>query len=271
MNDRRASRSRLVRRRNILVVGESCKDVFVYCVAERLAPDVPVPVLSVVGRTENPGMAKNVERNIKALAADCAIYTNRNWDQITKTRYVHHASNHAFVRVDTVHRIRRAAVREIPISRYDSIAISDYDKGFLTEADIAYICGRHPNVFLDTKKVLGDWAAGARYIKINNFEYERSRGTISRTLASKIVRTKGGAGCVFRGKTYPVKRVEVKDTSGAGDSFFAALVVRYLDTGDIEKAIQFANKCASEVVQRRGVTVIQKRVGGRPGIFSSAA
>ena len=29
----------------VLVVGESCKDVFVYCDAMRLAPDVPVPVL----------------------------------------------------------------------------------------------------------------------------------------------------------------------------------------------------------------------------------
>ena len=30
---------------DILVIGESCRDVFIYCDANRLCPDVPVPVL----------------------------------------------------------------------------------------------------------------------------------------------------------------------------------------------------------------------------------
>jgi len=56
---------------------------------------------------------------------------------------------------------------------------------------------------------------------------------------------------------YPVAdKVEVKDTSGAGDSFFAALLVKYIETEDIKSAIKFANECASEVVKRKGVTTI---------------
>jgi sugar/nucleoside kinase (ribokinase family) len=66
----------------------------------------------------------------------------------------------------------------------------------------------------------------------------------------------GGDGCEFQGKRYAVNRSEVKDTSGAGDSFMAALCVKFLDTQDIYDSIKFANSCASEVVKHRGVTVI---------------
>ena len=57
-------------------------------------------------------------------------------------------------------------------------------------------------------------------------------------------------------KQYKVKKVDVKDTSGAGDSFMAALVVNYLKNNDIDKAIKYANDCASEVVKHRGVSLI---------------
>ena len=73
----------------ILVIGESCKDVFVYCDAKRLAPDVPVPVLNVVRQTENPGMAANAFRLIQKLQPNSSVLlTNDNWQNVTKTRLV---------------------------------------------------------------------------------------------------------------------------------------------------------------------------------------
>lgn len=243
--------------KKILVVGESCRDIFVYCKAERLAPDLPVPVLSISEQKDNPGMAANVERNIKNIFSNVDLYTNNEWEKVTKTRYIHNNTNHMFIRVDTDHHIPRVKVKDIPISDYDIIAISDYNKGFLTKEDIKYICEHHDNVFMDTKKILGDWALGAKYIKINNFEYERSKDSLPKGLEKKIIYTKGDQGAFFNGKNYPVgKKVEVKDVSGAGDSFFAALLVNYAETGDIEQAITFANECASEVVQHKGVSVI---------------
>ncbi len=245
--------------KKILVLGESCKDVFVYCRAERLAPDLPVPVLSVVENIENPGMAANVERNIKNIFPDVDLYTNDAWETVTKTRYMHGQTNHMFIRIDTDHHIPRVNVKKIPLKKYDLIAVSDYNKGFLTEEDIQYICEHHHNVFMDTKKILGKWALKSKYIKINNFEYERSKESLPKGLEKKIIYTKGEQGAFFNGKNYPVgKKVEVKDVSGAGDSFFAALLVKYAETGDIEKAITFANECASEVVKHKGVTLIQK-------------
>lgn len=246
--------------KKILVIGESCKDIFVYCRAERLAPDLPVPVLSVVEHTENPGMAANVERNIKSIYKAVDLYTNSAWETVTKTRYMHRDTNHMFIRIDTDHRIPRVDVKKIPLKDYDVIAISDYNKGFLTEDDIRYICAHHPHVFMDTKKILGPWALKAEYIKINNFEYERSKNSLPRGLDKKIIYTKGDQGAFFKGKNYPVgKKVEVKDVTGAGDTFFAGLLVRYVETGDIEKAITYANTCASEVVQHKGVTVIKQK------------
>ena len=242
--------------KKILIIGESCKDVYVYCSALRLAPDVPVPVLNVIDQTENEGMAMNVFRNIRVIHKKCDIITNPNWESITKTRYVDLASNHMFIRVDSDHsKIPRIDLTKINLN-YDLIAISDYNKGFLTEEDIEFICKSHPNVFIDSKKKISTWANDAKYIKINNFEYNRSKPTLTEWLNRKIIHTKGGDGCIFNDKIFPVAQTEVKDSSGAGDTFFAGLIVEYSRSGNIEEAIQFANTCASKVVKERGVTTL---------------
>ena len=160
--------------KKILVIGDSCKDVFVYCHAQRLAPDLPIPILDVIDESENPGMAANVARNIRAIYENCDLITNEGWEHVTKTRYMHGKTNHAFIRIDSKHPTLSADASTLPLSEYDVIAISDYNKGFLTEADIASICERHPCVFIDTKKPIGSWANKAAFFKINDFEYERS-------------------------------------------------------------------------------------------------
>jgi len=245
--------------KKILVIGESCLDRFVYCHAERLAPDLPVPVLNVIEETDNPGMAKNVERNVLSIYPHCELITNDNWKNISKTRYVHRNSNHTFIRVDAESRVPRIALHDLPLKEYDLVAISDYNKGFLTEADIQSICERHPNVFIDTKKILGGWVKDAKVIKINNFEYERSKHAITPELCERVIVTRGEQGAEYRGVLYPVpEKVDVKDSTGAGDSFFAALLVRYAETGDIDESIRFANTCASKVVVQKGVTLIER-------------
>lgn len=247
----------MTKKKRILIIGESCRDIFVYCDTMRLAPDIPVPVLHVMRQTQNPGMAKNVERNVKALHPACDIITNPNWRRITKTRFMHEKTPQAFFRVDSRGRTPHANVKKIPLKRYDIVGISDYNKGFLSQEDIRYICEHHPCVFVDTKKRIGRFLNDAKYIKINKFEYEHSM-PIPRDLDRKIICTRGGEGVFFRGKMFPVKLVEVKDVTGAGDSFFAALLVRFAETGDIQESIAFANLCASQVVKRKGVSVVKR-------------
>ncbi len=239
----------------VQVIGESCKDIFVYCEAVRLAPDLPVPVLQEIHTETNPGMAANVLRNIQARSISAELITNYGWQEITKTRYMHDSSNHMFFRVDTPHNITRIDIDSLKVDA-DLVVISDYNKGFLAEADIERICKSHPLVFLDTKKILGEWAASAAFIKINDFEYQNSVNFLNENLKNKIIHTRGPNGCDFQGRNYQVERYEIRDTSGAGDSFLAALVVEYIKTSDISASIREANKAASRVVTTRGVGVI---------------
>ena len=87
----------------ILIVGDSCVDVYSYCSATRLAPDKPVPVLEVLSRTETPGMAYNVFCNVESLGVFCDIETNLNWKEVIKNRYVHSSSNLILYRSDCLH------------------------------------------------------------------------------------------------------------------------------------------------------------------------
>lgn len=239
----------------ILVVGDSCKDIFVYCAVERFCPEVPVPILKVRESTENGGMSKNVQKNIQSLNVHCDLLTNDNWENMTKARYVHRESNHMFLRIDTDDAASRIDISKVSYD-YDIIVISDYNKGFLTEHDIQTICENHGNVFIDTKKILGKWAEDALYIKINDVEFKNSLPYMSQTLIKKTIHTMGSKGAELDGKVFPVDPVEVKDASGAGDTFMAGLVVNYIQTKDIDASIEFANQCARQVVQHRGVVTI---------------
>ena len=55
---------------------------------------------------------------------------------------------------------------------------------------------------------------------------------------------------------FPVEKVEIRDVSGAGDTFLSGLVSEYLLTKDIKKSIIFAQQCATIVVQKPGVSTI---------------
>jgi len=244
----------------ILVIGESCKDVFYYGKVNRLCPEAPVPVFKVVGNTENGGMAKNVESNLVSLGNNVDLLTNENWQDITKTRYVHADSNHMFMRVDQndadYGTLSEERFNEIDLTKYDAIIVSDYNKGFLTEDMLTIISVMHNLVFLDTKKTLGPWCEHFNYIKINSKEYDLTKHTINDTISNKLIVTRGPLGCTYGNKTYAVPNVEIKDTSGAGDTFVSGLCSEFCRTGDIDASINFANDCATKVVQKKGVSIV---------------
>jgi D-glycero-beta-D-manno-heptose-7-phosphate kinase len=247
---------------NILVVGDSCRDVFVYCTCDRLAPEFPVQILNSGAEILNGGMAKNVQCNIKALDFECDILTNSNWKDITKTRYIDKDTNYMFIRVDSPHEVDRINFSDhnIKWDDYDAVVISDYDKGFLHSEDINYICQNHSNTFIDTKKPLisEHWINTVKFIKINHQEYVASKSIIesNNKLYDKMIRTMGPHGAFYRDQQFKVDAVDVKDVSGAGDSFLAGLVSQYIKSEDINAAIHFANECATTVVQKRGVSVV---------------
>ena len=62
---------------------------------------------------------------------------------------------------------------------------------------------------------------------------------------------------MYNEKRYPVDNsIEVRDLSGAGDTWMASFAYEYLQSQNIDKAIKLANDNATIVVQKRGVTTI---------------
>ena len=253
----------------ILVIGDSCKDVFIYGKVTRLTPEAPVPVFNPVEEKSNDGMARNVSNNIEAL--NCIINTITNPNSIKKVRYVDDKSNQLVLRVDEhdyCDRIDKKILDSIKDNKFtphfgetteaDAIIISDYDKGFLHEDDIETICYHNKNVFVDTKKDLGKWIMDVDFLKINDLEYEQNKKffDLSSDILEKTIITRGRLGCQFQGQIYSTDDVPVKDISGAGDTFLAGLVVEYVRTGDIKKAIKFAQECTKIVVQKHGVSTV---------------
>ena len=247
----------------ILIIGDSCTDVFTYGHVYRLAPEGPVPVFNPIMSKSNGGMALNVCANITAIGTFNTLITQK--EEIIKTRYVDERTNTLLLRVDTndkVSRISRDVIENIKNNHYqdfsyDALIISDYCKGFLTEEDIDEISKNNFNVFLDTKKILGDWCKCVNYIKINHTEYNRTKHTIDQLdIINQMIITKSDEGCEYQGVTFPVEKVNIKDVSGAGDTFISGLVCEYVKTKDIMKAILFAQDCATTVVQKKGVCTI---------------
>ena len=243
----------------LLVIGDSCLDVFKYGEVNRLAPEAPVPIIIPESETSNPGMASNVVRNLEALGCQVDIITNKT--EIRKIRYVCSKYNHLLLRVDendTCEKVDQNTLNSLNYSDYEAIVISDYCKGFLIEEDIEYISKNHKLTFLDTKKIFGSWAHKIKFIKINSLEFKNNIDVfeVDKKLLEKVIVTKGKNGCEYQGKIYPTESVSVKDLSGAGDTFLAGLVSEYIRSKDIYSAIKFAQECTTIVVQKSGVSTI---------------
>ena len=242
-----------------LVIGDSCVDIFRYGKVNRLAPEAPVPIIIPEYETSNPGMAGNVVKNIEALGHKVDFITNVN--EIKKIRYVCSKYNHLLLRVDendSCQPVTQKILDRVKWSNYDGIVISDYCKGFLSEQDIEWIANQHQLVFLDTKKILSDWAHDVDFIKINYHEYENNIDVLSKDkiLYDKTIITRGKHGCTYQGINYATQEVSVKDVSGAGDTFLAGLVVEYTRSRNMKQAIGFAQECTTVVVQKKGVSTI---------------
>ena len=243
----------------ILVIGDKCTDNYTYGTVDRLCPDVPAPVFNVRRSITSPGMAANTARNLESLGLKVDLISQPQ--PIKKTRYVDIKSNYTFLRVDkgerSVKRFQDDLITDKEIANYRAVVISDYGKRFLSEANIQRFCNNNPNVFLDTKKVLGDFCVNAKFIKINEPEFKAIQRDIHiPSWTDKLIVTLGKRGCMYGRKFYPTEEVEIFDLCGAGDVFLAALTAKYLETNDIDEALKYANKKSTESVTHKGVSVI---------------
>jgi bifunctional ADP-heptose synthase (sugar kinase/adenylyltransferase) len=259
--------------KKVLVIGDGCLDIFEYGKCDRLSPEAPVVIFKPTSFKQNEGMAINVHNNIEALGLESTPLTNPK--KPTKKRLVDEVSNQMLIRVDTDDDIARISLNtfdKIKIKEFDGVIISDYNKGFLLKSDIAYIGRTCRSVeiplFLDTKKNLASWGKHDinyfNFIKINEKEYWENENNFE-DFENHLITTLGKDGAKHYDKTlgtitmYPIEnKAEVRDLSGAGDTFLAGFVADYLENDDIASAIKFANRCASYVVTQKGVVVLDK-------------
>ena len=244
----------------ILVIGDSCTDVFIYGRCERLNPEAPIPVFEPTKSVTNQGMAGNVVANLNKLGVE-KVELITNHELITKTRYVEYKSNQMLLRVDSNDSVQNSFdIKKVDFDSYDAVVVADYDKGFLTNSDIRKIGEKAKLSFIDTKKTIDlENFKGYTFVKMNEVEWERCEryGAKYEDWKEQLIVTMSERGCMYNEKRYSVDNtVEVRDLSGAGDTWMASFAFKFTQNSDVDESIEFANKNATLVVQKRGVTTI---------------
>ena len=243
----------------VLLIGDSCIDVYKYGTVDRISPEAPVPVFTFKSVETREGMGSNVKKNLEAFGIAVDFYYG---DESTKTRIVDLKSKQHILRIDNDIKSDPLEFLDIKdsLKNYNAVVISDYDKGYVSYELVEKIVRHFQGpVFIDTKKKDLSRFNGC-YVKVNESEYLNRYSS-----SDNLIVTLGDRGAVYRTynqddgkqeKWFPTEKVEVVDVCGAGDTFLSALVAKYLNNSNIEDAITFANRAGTISVQHSGVYVL---------------
>lgn len=231
---------------NILLLGDSCRDIYQFGTVDRMSPEAPVPVFVPGYREERDGMASNVFKNLEALGCDVNYLFG---ETSTKTRLIDSRSRQQIVRIDDDVKSEPMTFETAIPPGYDAIVISDYNKGLITYELVKELRQEFSGpIFVDTKKQDLAQFEGC-IVKINQVEYAARSSD-----CSNMIITQGKQGALYNNKMYPAAAIDVIDVCGAGDTFLAALAYEYLQTdGNMEAAVEFAIRASAVTVQHTGV------------------
>ena len=239
----------------ILVVGDSCEDVYHFGTCDRISPEAPVPIFKETSIKRVKGMSSNVLENVKTFGCKTVHLTNKT--TLIKRRFVDSRFNQHILRVDQgeSESLEKLDCSLLP-DDINAVIISDYNKGFVTSDVCKTICDKYNilniPIFVDSKKKDPSCFNNC-FVNINHKE---SDSYTSGPINSNIITTLGPLGAECAGKIYPTDDVEVFDVSGAGDVFLVSFSLHYLLNNNIDSAIIFANRCASRSVTKFGTYVI---------------
>jgi bifunctional ADP-heptose synthase (sugar kinase/adenylyltransferase) len=241
----------------ILVIGESCTDLYRFGRCTRLSAEAPVPILLQQRTESKPGMAANVALNIESLGH--LVYHVANASEIMKERLIAEGvsgSPQQVLRIDSNDQCAAIDAEDLTNALlnhgpFDATIISDYNKGFLPIEILAKFVPNLPRpIFVDSKK--NDLSAYENCIlKINESERDSA---VTLPEVCELITTLGERGASWRSNTYATQKVhDVFDVCGAGDSFLAGLAIKFIETNDMINSIEFANICAGISVRHLGV------------------
>ncbi len=263
--------------KRIFLAGERCIDIDVIGSCDRLAAEAPCIIQKPAKTAFNEGMAGNVKRNIESLAPGTKIDFFHQPNPIYKIRHIDSASGYILLRVDDNDDAYDPDIWTKMIEGmaqnsdgYSHFVISDYGKNLLREeviknlTDIAHEIGAV--VWLDSRKPLGDWSKDIDYVKINEKEYQANLAAGVKepwNWCRNLIVTRGKDGADLYNQTgqviyrSPSRAGRVFNVSGAGDTFFAALVVQYSQNGgSIQDAMNYASIAAAVAVSKPGVVAV---------------
>jgi len=238
----------------VLLIGDSCLDVYHYGKCERISPEAPVPVFKELNQEIRLGMSHNVKLNLRSFGIEVEHITNE--ESIKKHRFIENRYRQQVFRFDEGETAQTSPMAPRVFGHFDAVVISDYNKGFITSTSFSLLKEQlDPTtpIFVDSKKkdlrIFGDCI-----LKIN--DAEALTAIISST--QEVVITVGARGALWKGQIYETDKVDVFDVCGAGDVFLASLVYGYLSYKDLSRAIAIANRCASLSVSKMGTYVLTK-------------
>jgi D-glycero-beta-D-manno-heptose-7-phosphate kinase len=151
-----------------LVIGDACRDVYIYGSTARKNPEAAAPLLNNLMTATRDGMAANVANNLAALGAEVhTVLPPPPWSE--KERYIDERHGTQLLRVD--YDRPSDPLGDLPdLSAYDAVVVSDYDKGFVSHDILQKLDGKIP-LFVDTKKRELDFLFEA-WVKVNERERE---------------------------------------------------------------------------------------------------
>ena len=288
----------------VLTIGDAMVDRYWHGDTHRMSAEAPIPVIDVSETEDRPGGAANVALNVATLGArslliaatgqdemaqildsklrasgiDCSLIRVTDTPTITKVRLVSRSQQLLradFERpfaIDVDELIRRARAS----GDYDTVIISDYDKGLFRDTTplIDDLLKQNKTVLVDPKFKPFSAYRGATVIKPNLRELRHAIGDWqndsemlrkSRELMTSIgcgallvTRASEGMTLIEPGDEshFPARIRDVSDTSGAGDTVVAVLAAALSSGQTLKDAVAMANVAAGIVVSHFGVTSV---------------
>lgn len=283
----------------IRIIGDLILDKWLEGEYVKKSPEAPVKILEKDNSTMNLGGAANLSANLINLKCKVKLYgsvaNDDNGKKIkqllkknkisnftssnsiittSKTRLVNKNGRH-LMRIDE-EKFKSDLIPEKKIlndiNKKDIIVVSDYHKGVIGKKTVQKIIKKNNVVFVDPKNDSLIYS-NSFLVKPNMKQLKKWIGKFNKKNCFKLLEKRNWKWLVVtdgkRGvhifnykqqyKKYSHKIEEMKDVSGAGDTFLAVLVYAYVKGLDIFKSSEIACIGASKIVQNRKVNLIEEK------------
>jgi len=296
---------------NILVIGDLIIDYYLWGSCDRISPEAPVQIIDIANETTVLGGAGNVVNNLKALGANVSVAsvigndsngleliellndieistqnivfeddrkTSKKSRVIAVSQQVLRYDKESKNDIQESSQINLLESVKNEIQKYDTVILSDYGKGVLTERvcqDIIQIAKRHNvKVLVDPKGSDFSKYKGAYLLTPNKKEAILASGieiNDDKSINDALVKLKSQCDleislitlsedgiAVFddKMKKFPTVAKEIFDVTGAGDTVIASIAYAISIGKDIDETAKFSNLAAGVVVGKIGSATV---------------